>query len=100
MQRGDFTDEEFSIKIAKQLEKLCHNDKKSKESEAEQAAKKPMILVIDEVDQFSNYEKSFTVLVRNLLNSGYECNVSIVGIANSVDLPFRKKHSAIAMRDC
>lgn len=23
-----------------------------------------------------------------------------MGIANSVDLPFRKKHSAIAMRDC
>ncbi len=26
--------------------------------------------------------------------------MSIVGIANAVDLPFRKKHSAIAMRDC
>jgi hypothetical protein len=23
-----------------------------------------------------------------------------MGIANSVDLPFKKKHSAIAMRDC
>ena len=27
-------------------------------------------------------------------------NCSIVGIANAVDLPFRKKHSAIALRDC
>ena len=24
----------------------------------------------------------------------------MIGIANSVDLPFKKKHSAIAMRDC
>ena len=27
-------------------------------------------------------------------------NTSIIGIANQVDLPFKKKHSAIAMRDC
>lgn len=27
-------------------------------------------------------------------------NASIIGIANQVDLPFKKKHSAIAMRDC
>lgn len=59
-----------------------------------------MILVIDEVDQFSNYERSFTMMVRWILNSTYKCNISIIGIANSVDLPFRKKHSAIAMRDC
>jgi len=29
-----------------------------------------------------------------------QTNTSVMGIANSVDLPFKKKHSAIAMRDC
>jgi hypothetical protein len=33
-------------------------------------------------------------------NPLYKTQTSIIGIANSVDLPFRKKHSAIAMRDC
>lgn len=60
------------------------------------------IIVIDEVDQFNSNEKAFTMLVRNILKGNKEqhTNTSIVGIANSVDLPFRKKHSAIAMRDC
>ena len=60
------------------------------------------IIVIDEVDQFNSNEKAFTMLVRNILkgNKSQHTNTSIVGIANSVDLPFRKKHSAIAMRDC
>lgn len=60
------------------------------------------ILVIDEVDHFNTNEKSFTTLVKTLLTQtkSLNTNCSIVGIANAVDLPFRKKHSAIAMRDC
>jgi len=58
--------------------------------------------VIDEVDHFNTNEKSFTTLVKTLLTQtkSLNTNCSIVGIANAVDLPFRKKHSAIAMRDC
>jgi hypothetical protein len=55
--------------------------------------------VIDEVDQFSSNELAFTQLVRAILAKESKTHTSIVGIANSVDLPFRKKHSAIAMRD-
>ena len=60
------------------------------------------IIVIDEVDQFSVCEKGLTLLVQTILRSKQfsQTNTSIIGIANSVDLPFRKKHSAIAMRDC
>jgi Cdc6-like AAA superfamily ATPase len=60
------------------------------------------IIVIDEVDQFNSSERSFTILVKAVLTSTKTnaCNTSIMGIANSVDLPFKKKHSAIAMRDC
>lgn len=59
---------------------------------------KTTVIVIDEVDQFSKNEKGLTCLVKAILSKDTHC--SIVGIANSVDLPFRKKHSAIAMRDC
>lgn len=59
------------------------------------------IIVIDEVDCFSSNEKAFTLLVRHIIKSqNKNTQTSIIGIANSVDLPFRKKHSAIAMRDC
>lgn len=58
------------------------------------------IIVIDEVDQFSSFEKSFTLLVGGILAKEAKTNTSLMGIANSVDLPFKKKHSAIAMRDC
>ena len=63
---------------------------------------KHTVIVIDEVDQFNSNEKAFTTLIKTLLTStkSLNTNCSIVGIANAVDLPFRKKHSAIAMRDC
>ena len=57
------------------------------------------IIVIDEVDCFSRQEKAFTTLIRGILKSK-NTKTSIIGIANAVDLPFRKKHSAIAMRNC
>ena len=57
--------------------------------------------MIDEVDQFNACEKGLTLLVTSILKNQQfpRTNTSIVGIANSVDLPFKKKHSAIAMRD-
>ena len=58
------------------------------------------IIVIDEVDCFSTKEKAFTMLVKAILKSKTPTKTIIVGIANRVDLPFRKKHSAISMRDC
>lgn len=58
------------------------------------------VIVIDEVDCFSTNEKHFTMLVKHILKGKLgNSRTSIIGIANSVDLPFRKKHSAIAMRD-
>jgi len=61
------------------------------------------VIVIDEVDTFSSYEKAFNLLVTGILNKDKgkkeKTSTSIIGIANSVDLPFRKKYSAIAMRD-
>jgi Cdc6-like AAA superfamily ATPase len=58
--------------------------------------------VIDEVDCFYSNEKHFTTLVKQILKSPRQAavNTSIIGIANRVDLPFKKKHAAIAMRDC
>ena len=38
--------------------------------------------------------------MKQILKSQGKTKTSLVGIANSVDLPFRKKHSAISMRDC
>ena len=58
------------------------------------------IIVIDEVDCFYRQEKAFTMLVKAILKSQGDTKTIIVGIANSVDLPFRRKHSAISMQDC
>lgn len=55
------------------------------------------IIVIDEIDTFEAYEKAFLTLTKAILSS--KSNTILIGIANSVDLPFKKKHSAIAMRD-
>ena len=55
------------------------------------------ILVIDEIDCFANQEKAFLTFIKGILKD--RTNTSIIGIANSVDLPFKKKHSALAMRD-
>lgn len=55
------------------------------------------ILVIDEIDCFQNQEKAFLTFIKGILKD--RTNTSIIGIANSVDLPFKKKHSALAMRD-
>lgn len=56
------------------------------------------ILVIDEIDAFESNQSGFLALVKHILASK-TTNTIIIGIANSVDLPFRKKGSAIAMRD-
>lgn len=54
------------------------------------------ILVIDEIDSFSSNEKSFLTFVKAIIKNN--ANTSLLGIANSVDLPF-KKHSALSLRD-
>jgi Cdc6-like AAA superfamily ATPase len=54
--------------------------------------------VIDEIDVFEAYENSFRTFTKAILASK-TTNTILIGIANSVDLPFKKKHSAIAMRD-
>lgn len=55
------------------------------------------IIVIDEIDAFEAHEKGFLALTKAILES--KTNTILIGIANSVDLPFKKKHSAIALRD-
>ena len=55
------------------------------------------IIVIDEIDAFESNEKAFLTLTKTILST--KTNTLLIGIANSVDLPFKKKHSAIAMRD-
>jgi hypothetical protein len=90
LSRGDVDDEELGYNIAKTLASVGNQDIHK-------------VIVIDEVDQFSSNEKAFTFLIKALLRGTKKCsmtNTSIMGIANSVDLPFKKKHSAIAMRDC
>ena len=64
--------------------------------------KQHKLIVIDEVDQFNGSERCFTAIVKAILTSTKSdaCNTSIIGIANSVDLHFKRKNSAIAMRDC
>lgn len=60
------------------------------------------VIVIDEVDCFQANEKSFNILVSKILRgSSNKCftKTTIIGIANSVDLPFKKKNSAIGQRD-
>ena len=54
--------------------------------------------MIDEIDVFEAYENSFRTFTKAILASK-TTNTILIGIANSVDLPFKKKHSAIAMRD-
>jgi hypothetical protein len=53
--------------------------------------------VIDEIDAFEAFENAFRTFTKAVLGS--KTSTLIIGIANSVDLPFKKKHSAIAMRD-
>jgi len=55
------------------------------------------IIVIDEIDHFSRQERQFMTLMKNVLKT--DSNTSIIGIANSVDLPFRKTANAISLRD-
>jgi nucleoside-triphosphatase THEP1 len=55
------------------------------------------IIVIDEIDSFEAHEKAFLTMTKAILAS--KTNTILIGIANSVDLPFKKKHSAIALRD-
>ena len=68
-------------------------------SRASKNGKAHRVIVIDEVDIFSRQEKAFTTIIKAILKTP-GTNASVIGIANSVDLPFRKKHSAIAMREC
>lgn len=107
LSRQAFDDEQLSLLVAKALSgkakaRGAHNDSASDPLELADRQKCHNIVVIDEVDQFNSSEKSFTTLVQTVLRSQLQSstNTSIVGIANQVDLPFKKKHSAIAMRDC
>ena len=77
-----YDEEDLSLKIAKVLQN------KSKFTK---------IIVIDEIDSFESNERGFMALVKNIIVS--KSNTILIGIANSVDLPFKKKHSAIALRD-
>jgi len=54
------------------------------------------VVIIDEIDTFASQEKAFMFFVQMMLK--VDTNTSLVGIANSVDLPF-KKHSALALRE-
>lgn len=107
--RQAYDDEELSLKVAKALSGLVKIPKKIQRDLDDEEIEKinrqqncHNIVVIDEVDQFNSSEKSFTTLVNTILRSKQfsETNTSIIGIANQVDLPFKKKHSAIAMRNC
>lgn len=60
-------------------------------------SKSTKIIVIDEIDCFESYAKDFLTLVKAILGS--QTNTILIGIANSVDLPFKHKSSALAMRD-
>ena len=53
--------------------------------------------MIDEIDAFESFENAFRTFTKSVLGS--KTSSLIIGIANSVDLPFKKKNSAIAMRD-
>jgi len=89
-------DEDMANMIERLLLKISNHHKKKLGTEA----LPHRVIVIDEVDCFSSNEKAFTLLVKQILKSQDKTKTSIIGIANSVDLPFRKKHSAISMRDC
>ena len=62
-----------------------------------QSPNQTKIIVIDEIDAFESFENAFRTFTKAVLAS--KTSTLIIGIANSVDLPFKKKHSAIAMRD-
>ena len=98
--RTTIDEEELSERVAQALS--YGNDRSKAFAKWKHVKPKHNIIVIDEVDQFNTCEKGLTLLVQKILRNGQfpHTNTSIVGIANSVDLPFRKKHSAIAMRDC
>lgn len=90
------TGEEFNEKIQKNLiddDDLSHKVAKLLKNNAE----KTKIIVIDEIDAFEAHEKSFLTMTKTILEA--RSNTILIGIANSVDLPFKKKHSAIGMRD-
>ena len=99
IERNDIDEEELAKRVAKALS--IGNDKSKDFKKYKDHDPKHNIIVIDEVDQFGAQEKGLTLLVTAILkDKKYDhTNTSIVGIANSVDLPFKKKHSAIAMRD-
>jgi Cdc6-like AAA superfamily ATPase len=95
IERDQVDDEDIACKIEMLLTRISDMHKKTFTHQPHR------IIVIDEVDCFSSNEKAFTLLVRHIIKSqNKNTQTSIIGIANSVDLPFRKKHSAIAMRDC
>lgn len=82
LRKSDFDDDELANKVAKMF------------------AARPAetnILVIDEIDAFEAHQQTFLALTKAILTQ--KTNTLMIGIANSVDLPFKKKHSAIAMRD-
>ena len=101
LDRSKYDAEELSVKVAKALS--IGNDRKSRHLQKYNDIRpKHNIIVIDEVDQFNSYEKALTLLVSAIMRNEQfpHTNTSIIGVANTVDLPFKKKHSAIAMRDC
>lgn len=82
LKKKDIDDDEVSNMVARML---SHQPDSTK------------IIVIDEIDAFEAQENAFRTMTKAILASKTNCIV--IGIANSVDLPFKKKHSAIAMRD-
>lgn len=82
LKKRDLDDDETANLVAKTLSAFSSHTK---------------ILVIDEIDAFEAYENAFRTMTKAILGS--KSNTIIIGIANSVDLPFKKKNSAIAMRD-
>ena len=66
--------------------------------------------MIDEVDSFSRNEKALNLIIKALINRGGVStgngvkknsltSTCVIGIANSVDLTFRKKDGALSQRD-
>lgn len=102
--RNDYDDEDMALLIERTLEKITDAHMKPQYKLAGPLPHR--ILVIDEVDAFQHNEKAFTYLISHILKGSQQgkgkvkTSTTIIGIANSVDLPFRKKHTAIAMRDC
>ncbi len=82
IKKSEFDDDELANKVAKMFS--------AKPAETK-------ILVIDEIDAFETNPQAFLTLTKAILTQN--TNTLIIGIANSVDLPFKRKHSAIALRD-